>query len=76
MQPIVNGLEAEYSDQMNFLYMNANAEGRTIFQSLNLPGHPAILIFTANGQETYRVFGVVEADSIRSAIENILTPNE
>lgn len=73
MQPIVNGLEAGYGEQINFVYMNVADEGMLLFEALNLPGHPSIVVFTAAGEETYRAFGVVEAEQIRTEIAQILT---
>ncbi len=75
MMPIVNGLEAEFGNDVAFFYMNAadQAEGQQAFQSLSLPGHPAYVIFTAAGRESYRSFGVISENSLQSAIENALS---
>ena len=74
MTPIVNGLENEFADQIFFLRLNAadGAEGESAFNRLSLPGHPSFVIFTPDGQEQERLFGVVEAETLRTAIENVL----
>jgi hypothetical protein len=74
MQPIVNGLQAEFGSEMAFLDLDAadNAEGQQAFESLSLPGHPSYVIYTPAGEELHRSFGVVSAASLQSAIENVL----
>ena len=75
MIPIVNGLEAEFGNEVAFLYLNAadNAEGQQAFESLSLPGHPGYVILTQAGDELYRSFGIMREDSLQSAIENSLS---
>lgn len=74
MTPIVNGLEDEFVDQVVFMYLNAldSADGQRTFESLNLPGHPSYVLFTPDGVEVHRSFGIVEADVLRAAVENAL----
>jgi len=74
MMPIVNGLEAEFGNEVTFLYMNAadDGEGQRAFESLYLPGHPSYVIFVPTGEELYRAFGIVSEDSLQLAIENAL----
>jgi hypothetical protein len=68
MRPIVNGLEAEYGDQVQFLYLNARAEGEAAFRELGLPGHPSSVVLLPDGTETYRAFGIVDANELDAAI--------
>ncbi len=70
MMPIVNGLRDEFSETVSFVYLDARdaADGQRFFEQLELPGHPSVVIFDAAGRETYRAFGVVEADALRQAI--------
>jgi thiol:disulfide interchange protein len=74
MMPIVNGLEDEFSDRVLFLRLNAadGADGETAFKRLSLPGHPSFVIFTPDGQEQERLFGVVDVAALRTAIESVL----
>jgi hypothetical protein len=70
MTPIVNGLQEEFGETVSFVYLDArdNADGQRYFESLELPGHPSILIFDSSKRETYRTFGVVEVEALRQAI--------
>jgi thiol:disulfide interchange protein len=74
MTPIVNGLEDEFSERIFFLRLNAadGAEGESTFKRLSLPGHPSFVIFTPDGQEQERLFGVLNEEALRTAIESIL----
>ena len=76
MQPIVNGLQEDYQDRVTFVSVNAkdSKDGETLFQQLNLPGHPSFVIYTSDGEEVYRRFGIISFDdldnTIIDAIEN------
>jgi thiol:disulfide interchange protein len=74
MTPIVNGLEAEFADQIFFLRFNAadSAAGEAAFNRLSLRGHPSFVFFTPEGQEQERLFGVVDEAALRTAIESVL----
>ncbi|MCL4250379.1 MAG: hypothetical protein KJ065_19670 [Anaerolineae bacterium] len=74
MAPIVNGLEAEMGDRIEFRSLNAldGADGQQLFEALALPGHPGYVIFDMNGRETFRAFGVITVDTLRAAIEATL----
>ncbi len=62
MRPIVDGLQDDYDEQVTFVYLNAKDReaGEVLFQSLGLPGHPSIVIFTPDGEEIYRRFGIAD----------------
>ena len=73
MTPIVDGLEADYGESVVFVRVNAGeGEGARLFRQLGLPGHPSYVIFSAEGQETFRTFGIVDSTSLHSAIEGAL----
>lgn len=74
MRPIVDGLQEEYDGQITFAYLNAKdgESGQAIFESLNLPGHPSYVIFTPDGTEQYRSFGIVEDVTLIDAIDEVL----
>ena len=74
MMPIVNGLEAEFSEEVAFVYLNAvdGAEGQRTFEALSLPGHPSYVVFSLDGNKTYQAFGIVETETLRAAIMNSL----
>ena len=69
MQPIVNGFEQQYSDDMAFVYLNANTDGASIYQSLGLRGHPAYVIFSLEGEEVFRTLGYQEETILEQAIQ-------
>lgn len=72
MTPIVNGLETEFSPEMHFVVLNARDDGagQQAFEALNLPGHPSYVIFSVSGQETFRTFGIVDAQVLREHIQD------
>lgn len=72
MLPIVNGLEEQFSTEMHFVYLNANTDGAGAFEALSLRGHPATVIFDAQGEEQFRALGVQEEAALRSAIESAI----
>ena len=76
MEPIVNGLEQEYGDQMLFLKVNAldGGNGEAAFNNSRLPGHPAFLIFQPDGEELWRSFGDVSYEQLSENVDEILSP--
>ena len=68
MRPIVDGLQAEFRDQIVFVSSNAGTEGAQAFNALSLPGHPSFVIFDVDGKELYRTFGIVEAERLRTVM--------
>jgi len=74
MRPIVDGLKNEYGDRVAFVYLNAadRAQGQAVFEKLALPGHPGSVVYTMDGRETYRGFGVVDESLLREKIESVI----
>ena len=70
----MNGLQAEYDKQVKFISFNAKdgGEGEALFQSLGLPGHPSIVIYTSDEEEVYRRFGIVDEISLIDKLDEIL----
>ena len=73
MEPVVNGLEEMYSDDVEFRKIDANSEdGRPIFQQFKLQGHPSyvlvnpagVILWQSLGEQT----GELLDESIRSAL--------
>lgn len=69
----MNRLQENYAE-VEVISLNAgdNADGQSAFEQLTLLGHPAIVIFDADGQEVYRGFGTVDEDALALEIEAIL----
>lgn len=58
MQPIVNGIEAEYEREVEFLRINAGtADGLKTFNAYGLFGHPAYLILDDQGRVLWQSVG-------------------
>jgi len=72
MQPIVDGLEEIYGEQMTFVSLNAAGEGEAAFDASNLPGHPSFLIMQPDGEEVWRRAGVVGYADLDTAIQEAL----
>lgn len=69
----MNRLEDQYSSHIAFEYLNAldGGVGQSSFEQLALRGHPAILIFDAEGKEMLRVFSIPqEEDLIIEVLDN------
>jgi thiol-disulfide isomerase/thioredoxin len=74
VQPIVDGLQDEYEDDALFLAYDARDEdeGQPYFDTLGLRGHPALLLYDAEGEEVWRMVGVVEESELRARLEGVL----
>ena len=73
MDPIVDGIEANFKTQIVVKRVNAlEGDGPAIMRSYRIPGHPATLIFDASGQETQRFVGPQTAQTLEQAIQAAL----
>jgi len=73
MQPIVNGLETEYRESVEFIYVNASTtEGLEIFNAYSLFGHPSYLILDDTGKVLWQSVGEKPAGDIQNALETAL----
>ena len=74
MEPIVNGLEEEYGQQIEFVSLNAEDgdRGERAFAYYGLRGHPTIVIILPDGQVQWVGPGVLERDAIEQEILTIL----
>jgi hypothetical protein len=73
MQPIVDGLETEYSESVEFLQINASTpEGLEIFNSYSLFGHPSYLILDDTGKVLWQSVGEQPVENIEDALEIII----
>lgn len=72
--PIVDGLEASYTNQLAIQRVNAiEGDGPAIMQAYRVMGHPTILLLNAEGQEVQRFIGPTSAADLETAIESVLT---
>ncbi len=76
MQPVVNRLEADYSDEIDVRSFDARNDGEKFFDQLTLRGHPALVLFDADANETYRALGIQPEANLRDAIDAALSGAE
>jgi hypothetical protein len=71
MLPIVNGLEEEHGNQVDFLYLNAQdgSSGQAAFDYFALRGHPSVLILTPDGEVVWQGVGVVEGRVLKEQLQ-------
>ena len=71
MRPIVDGLEAQYGDQIDFLFLDAGdgSTGEEAFDYYALRGHPALLIVTPEGAISWQNVGVVDWEAVQEQIQ-------
>ena len=70
MQPIVDGLETEYSESVEFIQINASTpEGLEIFNVYSLFDHPSYLILDDTGKVLWQSVGEQPAGDIQNALE-------
>lgn len=73
MRPIVNGLEAEYGDRIDFRRYNIiTDEGNAWATAYRLRGHPAFVLVDERGQEQWRYVGVVPEEIMEGALTAVL----
>ncbi len=73
MQPIVDGLQAEYADQVAFVQLNVDtAEGARLRGHYSLRGHPAFVLVDSDGQVQWQGVGQMAEDALRAPIEALL----
>lgn len=73
MQPIVDGLEAEYGDEVEFRRINAiTEEGVAIYDFYSLRGHPAYLLLNPAGEVLWQGVGEQPVESIKNSLDEAL----
>jgi hypothetical protein len=73
MQPIVDGLETEYRESVEFIHINASTtEGLDIFNAYSLFGHPSYLILDDAGKVLWQSVGEQQVENIQDALEAAL----
>ena len=73
MQPIVDGLESEYSDRIEFRTLDANSdEGGQAFRAYNLRGHPSYILLNLAGEILWTGLGEQTASQIKPQLDAAL----
>jgi len=75
MQPIVNGLQEKYGEQVDFLYLNAEdgAEGQAAFDFYKIRGHPTLMLIQPDGAIAWSRIGATTREELEQAIGQILS---
>lgn len=75
MEPIVHGLEVEYYDQINFVYLNIEDERNDEFKKqLGYRLQPHFFLINGKGEILQQWLGVVDPDEFRAAFNQALAP--
>lgn len=73
MEPIVNGLEQEFAEQLQVMRLDADDPvNAQLMQDLGLRGHPSFAVIDTQGHITARFFGPQSAETLREAMQNVL----
>jgi thioredoxin-related protein len=73
MAPIVHGLEAEYDDRMNFVYLDIDDPANDPFkEALLYRLQPHIFLLDENGKIIQQWLGYVKEQDLRAAINAAL----
>ena len=69
MEPVVNGLTDEYEAQVEFRRIDANtADGKKLFRSFNLRGHPSYVILNPGGELIWAGLGEQPSENLAEQI--------
>lgn len=69
MQPIVDGLEKDYGEQIAFKWVNADkGDGPQIIRAYNILGHPTVLLVAEDGHELQRMVGPQSIETLNAAL--------
>ena len=68
MAPVVHGLEAEYSDKMNFVYLDIDDPNTKVFRdALGRRAQPEFYLLDADGNVIQQWFGRVTPEAFEEA---------
>lgn len=73
MAPVVHGLENEYSDRMNFVYLDVDdSANREFMQTLGRRAQPEFYLLDAEGNVLKQWFGIVPEEDFEAAFAEAL----
>ncbi len=65
MEPVVNGLEEKYSEEIEFRRLDANTPvGKAAYQAYILRGHPAFVLLNPEGEVLWSGLGEQSRESL------------
>ena len=76
MEPVVDGLENEFGDQIEFRPIDAaTRDGQTIFRAYGLRGHPSYVVVDPTGAVLWTGFGEQPAETLEAQMRLVLGEN-
>jgi thioredoxin-related protein len=73
LAPIVHGLEAEYYDRINFVYLDIDDPTNETFKDiLGFRYQPQLILLDGNGQILYQWIGPIPREEFVLAFEDVL----
>lgn len=73
MEPIVDGLEQQYGEQIAFQRLNVNlAEGKAALEYYRLRGHPAYVILDSDGKMRWTAVGQLPVNVLTLQLDKVL----
>jgi hypothetical protein len=73
MQPVVDGLEDEYHDHIEFQRLDANSQdGGDAFRAFGLRGHPSFVIIDPQGAVLWLSLGEQPREVIGQILDDLL----
>lgn len=72
MKPIVNGLEAEFQDELNIIHLDVQQpESQDFMEQYGFEYTPTFILLDGDGIERWRNIGVLDTASLREALSEI-----
>ncbi|MBN1287936.1 MAG: thioredoxin family protein [Anaerolineae bacterium] len=73
MRPVVHGLEAEYWNEIDFVYLDRDdAANQETLDRYNFRYQPHFILISPDGEVVQQWFGIVEAEVFRAAFDAYL----
>ena len=70
MEPIVDGLEQQYQEEITFISLNADTDGNATFSHYNLLGHPGYVLLNPKGDVLWSGVGELMVDQIDDVLKS------
>ena len=73
MTPIVNGLEEQYAEEVDFQLLDASlGKGKRLFDHYGNLGHPSYILLDPTGSVEWRGVGPIQMSALEDAILKII----
>jgi protein-disulfide isomerase len=72
MKPIVNGLEAEFQDELDIIHLDVQqAESQDFMEQYGFEYTPTFILLDGDGTERWRNVGALDTASLREALSEL-----